>query len=1402
MPYPSLYIYEKRPVLLKANHLLSRWPKQCGRRRLKESLKLSAGANLDNVDVACVSLMGIPIDDGRLITSKKVHVMCVYTGYTIYKDVRRASECGNSGRERWKVADCDTYDIMGEVQSGSQRFNEIDATPVTFLNASDAHAVVVDSYLKKRDGDDDVSTFYNNSHEHIDEFVYHTLTMQCVGSRCGGTGTSILLFDGKPLCSSCFPGQKEREAAGIPIEPPQRLLLDELVDCPEPLQERVYCREKIVCEEYVTFMHPSTLPFVRGDMTGDAAFNKMFMSSCLSLVYDIETINVTREKRKIPDRIVTITVGVCKGQRLVRLLLLSIGKPDGWEYTTADTPPMPTSRLLRGLCKMTTLPDVSLLKCANESEIIDAFEEVFLNVNAHFLVGYNSENFDTPFVIRASVADELEGKVKNVKRKSIKYDRFFHNRVNVFTEHVNTMTTEPFRDPFDFQRPSGKHCKGLLKKDAMDVSYNTLTSVTSIDLMPLHNNNSLAVACANMGVEEGKMEGVSHTDIPVLYYAGDERFWQYALMDVVATALLYFKSWFQAIGLYKELEKLNRTPPAVSLSRQKTCVAKTTSYVQFMSTGFLKPAELRPKRVLGEAVTFELSHYFCSTGHQSTLPETDQLITDFCNGNCKCNTTYKSLPSLDGELTRDRLTAIIEKQLEIKSEKKDRRDRQYTTADALMLIHYVTRRRLNLRSFESMLCRFKPTGRKDADASKAVFVRFLEYLCNVRRCMSGRTEDPAGVWKEYKNNYNVDTGDMTDHMSFWMDNHAEIIDVVRRNNSDELLTPRHDEDNQRQRREQTLIYDTMMNIFNEKKLTIVIGLFPFNGAINMFKGAIIDVKNITSVGDYQSLYPNVILKSNMGLDTWVSSTTVVECVRQYMIIKDIKDFGVAAREFTDLFLNYSMTRRCDDDTHWVEHVDDSEYLKRNCVFFIRTVTSVQNFQYRRSKDNRVKHKNLSGDRSLPEDVRESYKAISLAEKEILNSYYGTIASTIHVKLQATVTAGGRRELLVAEKELTDRGYRIVNGDTDSLMYVNDDFDVMKMATMSAEDMYALLKAVDYGMPIEVFREAHAQNYPIEDLTDIKSIKLAAGRVIHQVDGFLCASISPDSMTFENEKTFAGYIAPCPKKYTAINCITGKPDTKGLSSNNKTAIPLTKDSLTILRELTVSSLSVTKVLALLYVQIGEGVVLPINRDEMPCARFAKPVTINISKVSNPSKLDSLLKSLIRDGVTILYEKLKTTQVPILPQEPDEFWSLCDINNQSCAGRVHKMKVKHQVLTELITILGSCNPAAACSPFEELIWGEYHPDVYTLSYFHNVLTQPPANPFTPMRFETMYKKYGGYATASSSKQRRGGGKCRKRNASDANVGEQSTQTKKKRVRASKQPPPGTQSILSFFKKIQPN
>ncbi|GFS16413.1 DNA mismatch repair protein MutH [Elysia marginata] len=1278
-----LYVYEKKPVLLKAKHLLSRWPMLCGRRELKKGLGLSASTKLDNVDVACVSLMGIPIVKGKLLMSQKVHIMCVYTGYTIYKTVQ-PGDIIQDQMEVWKLADCDTYSLRDEVQCDVHKFKEVLVTPMTFLNPSDAHALIAESHVRRRSGFPDAPTIHNNSHEHIDEFVYHTLSMRCQGGECGGKGTSILLFDGKPLCRVCFPDQTQREMKGTPLEPPLVFALDGLTDCPEPLREQLYTKSNMVTDEYVTFMHPSQLPFVKGKISRDAALSKQFMSCCASLVYDIETISVTPQMHKIPDRIVTITAAVCKGQRITQLIMFCVDKPNHWVYTTDVCSKMETGRLLKGLCER-SLPDLTLVKCTHESDLIDKFTKFFISTNGHLLVHYNGDCFDTPFVIRASVANEVEGKLRNDKSNLVDRSKFFHNRVNVYTHLVNAMVTEPFKDPFMFQRPAGKYCSGLLPKDAMDVGYNTLTSVTSVDLMPIHDNNSLAVACVAMGIDEGKMEGVSHADIPRLFYAKDEKFWLYALMDVVATSFLLFKSWFRVIGLFKELEKLNRTPACISMSRKKTCVAKTTSYVQFQATGFLKASELRPKRVLDDAVMFELAHFFTYTGHAIIIPETHQLITDFCNGNCKCNTTFKRLPPLVDDCVEN-VKRVINWQLSSKALKGDSRERQYTTVDALILMHYVTRQRLNPHPFEPIITKFRHTLSKDAEKSVAMLIHFLEYLCNVRRYMSATHEDPAGVWKEYKDNYNVDTSRMINHMWFWLQNHTDIIRTVRQKSIHLLLLPHNTKNNT-----QALLYNTITEVLKEKRQSIVLETLPFNGAINMFQKPVVDVRGITSVMDYESLYPNVILKSNMGLDTWVSPESVIDCVKLYMERRGLSDFNKAAVEFTDRFVNFSMTRRCDDEVHWVHYVTDLGYLRRNCVFFVKTITSVQNYQYRRSKDNRVMHKRLSADPTLSDDQRESYMAMSLAEKEILNSYYGTIRSTICVGFQATVTAGGRRELLAATQELQRRGYRIVNGDTDSAFYVNDAFDVQRMAVMTVEEMFTLLMAEDYGMSFDRFLEVYNMNYPLKDLTDTKAVKLAAGRVIYEVDCYLCAAISPPGMKLDAEKTFAAYIAPCPKKYTAVNCITDKPYTRGLSSHNKTAIPLTKDSLSSLRELAMSHLTDADFLAALYLRITEDVILPIDKGEMPCVRFGKPDTFNVNKVADDSKRGTLLKSLTAEGMTILYEKLKTIQVPILPTEPDKYWSLCDITNQSCDGRVHKMKVKYQILTELITILGSYYPS---------------------------------------------------------------------------------------------------------------
>ena len=77
---------------------------------------------------------------------------------------------------------------------------------------------------------------------------------------------------------------------------------------------------------------------------------------------------------------------------------------------------------------------------------------------------------------------------------------------------------------------------------------------------------------------------------------------------------------------------------------------------------------------------------------------------------------------------------------------------------------------------------------------------------------------------------------------------------------------------------------------------------------------------------------------------------------------------------------------------------------------------------------------------------------------------------------------------------------------------------------------------------------------------------------------------------------------------------------------------------------------------------------------------------------------------------------------------------DSNNQSCEGRVHTVKVKFDVLKEILTILRAKLRRGICETVQALIWGEFYPDRYTPADFEKMDVDCPEE-FKPASFASI-------------------------------------------------------------------
>ena len=1297
----DVFVYSKTQVDIKLNSIISGWP--------KESLQLNLSRYRSQVihqNVSCVSLLAHPIDDGRINTSKVYEIMCVAPMYTVYKR-------DDTHGEYWNLAAEDSYDLEADITgklSKSTQYTRVKVSPVQFLNEKQAHESVSADVQKALRKTQPRCDWFDNSHGLIDEFVHKTTLMVC--DTCKKRSSSKR-FDGVPVCRRCRPLDRFE---GVNVQPPKVFDISQLT----PLATPIFTKKDMIDSEYVTFIPPDRLPFLRGDEEVNDKYSSEFFSLSKSVVYDIETVTVDETlKRKIPDEIVTITASTNTGATMRKMILFTRRIPDEWEDgMVANRRGIDTNTLLGDVRQagLPQLPETRVILCPTEKELVNTFCKFLKVYRPHFIVSFNGHGFDHKYLIRSSIATQMQ--------------QPFHYELHHFTDSVKVNNKDPTKHipRTDFMRPNGRLSTGLLSSSDMEVGYDSFPIMISIDLFALHDC-SLNDACVAAKVNGCKLEGVAHTDIAKLYYSKHMDFFKYAIVDVVVTSELYYKDRFNAIELYMGLEQLVATPWNLSISRQKTMTAQTTTYVQFNSNGFIRKGGLRPKRVLTGMIVKELAEYF-ESGAAPTLDESLQLVTDFSNGHCKCNTLYKKLPKIGYEvLTEDTVNKVLHAQGKLKRPT----DPPYSTVDALMLLFFLLRGDVDWEPFLPLLDQFKAainytSGNAKDDVKLDKFKAFCAYLVRVRKAASNHHETPQLLWEEYNGNHKMSVGNVESITTFATSHLSAMLMAAK--HSREL--PRTTEVSAARLTE--LIKDA------HRLAGIKLKMLPYDGALIIFKKACINLVNPVCVFDFRSQYPNSMLVINLGIETSVSVTKVFDCIALIMRGRGCATREDAAHILSQEYVHVCFTRRIDDTVDWVDYLDDREYLHHNCIFFVRKVKSIQNHQFKAEIDSRVRDKVKSEDGSLTSEERKMYANKSVAKKVNINSRYGVIGTTINPRFQPTVTGMGRRSIQTVTNKLKPMlGAETIYGDTDSCFTFITGLNVFDMVDMTPQDMYTRLRFGNFGVDYATFKtNIYDKYYPVSDVDDPRRIRESGGGVVQELYQVLAPILSTDALELEAEKTLCPMVLSSMKKYTAHNCVTGANLTKGLSLHNKSAIPMTKLILAKFLEFIIDCLDKYDLLAKLYRYLGAEITTPIQLGYVDPKSVAKPTSINLKKIRKGTKQDSLVNKLKHKGVCFMFEKIHIKQVSVYPEGKDVYWSLCDILNQSCEDNLNYIKVNFDVLKEMLGIVKSGYNQGPCKVVEALIWGQFDPDKYTSEVFKQLDVDEPGV-YKPMSFNSIISKH---------------------------------------------------------------
>ena len=285
--------------------------------------------------------------------------------------------------------------------------------------------------------------------------------------------------------------------------------------------------------------------------------------------------------------------------------------------------------------------------------------------------------------------------------------------------------------------------------------------------------------------------------------------------------------------------------------------------------------------------------------------------------------------------------------------------------------------------------------------------------------------------------------------------------------------------------------------------------------------------------------------------------------------------------------------------------------------------------------------------------------------------------------------------------------------TDSCFVYKRNLTPFDMLAMTAEDMHhTLMFEPLVGMKLEDFRkEVYDKHYPVDE-TSPREIRQAAGSVKHTLCVMMEKGLSSRYLEVEAEKTLNPTILPTAKKYIAHNCVTGKPITKGLSLNNKSAAELTREVLMFLYNAAVDSFNLYEFASKLYHKLGSDFLAQINPTAPPevIRKISKPTSVDLKKVKGGTKQSNLLKRMGATGVDFMFDKVHLKVVPVLPVEgEDKGWSINDVLEMTVdPATLHVVKAKYDILQETMSIITSTFKRGVCEAFEALITGVYDPD----------------------------------------------------------------------------------------------
>lgn len=1184
--------------------------------------------------VDCVLLLGYPLinrgkyDNNVMDMTKTYGVICVNPGYTIYE------KNDKKGKIKKKIAEVDSYNFT------TKKHKEYMFNKKIFVSEKNA------IHYCQQNEDRIVNEIYGNNHSLLDEFV---LNCSYAGNECEEhpdigwiNEMDKNIFDRtgeiKFVCKKCKKKMKERDKNFKVKRFTDNNVLNykgEGIIKNLHHKNQKFLNDRMVDEEYFYFGKTIDMPFL-SQYTNK--FKHYFMKHQKCLCMDIETIQ---------DQTIAISFIECIGfNKLQKSMYLTSKRPianyeidddDNDEVRYYTNIPIDKS-IYEAIKKKTKYTKIDIndednahcfktevIEVENEQKIIEKFVEIIYKSRPVLLTHFNGTSFDMPELTDSYYV------LTNKKGSLFNLLSFFNHKV----------------------------CKPNVQTNSKDLQHDSFTAFIMVDIMFYHESTLDDAGSMALGVHKAD---VSYEEIPFLYEQRDSKLMIYAMWDVYITQLLWCHNKFLCFEIYIENQHICGLPWDLGSSNKKSYMAKLMSYSQEVNSNFISKMVNKPVYYAKQKAAEELVVYFLS-GYKIRLDEdnemTNQILTDFHAGNCKINTTFKTIFELVGNFYKNKYECIeMEEAMSIIINyfaNHISSFKNFKTKELLSILYFMMMppvSKIDLSHFQNYRDKFA-FAYKEENLEK--LDNFLIYLVTIRKYHNGLSifENGEELLEIYLDYQKTDSkGEKIWLIDFVLKNmfykrnsklgdneyiiNEDFYKQVMSYNSFESRTF----NKSYQMKNMKWFAREMIKNITQKTKSFQLDNLPFSGS-HIFKPKTgINISYVVSILDFTGEYPNVMRWKNLGSNTRLS----YDYVKHHKLIDG------------EHFLTGNV-RRCDDFISYTDYEDLAikaggvhtkegkyyiDYIKENYQFFVCEHQYKSDFiiEYETLINDRLGHKNAAirlG--ALCEAETDPIKKAELeikwkneenkstSKKSIVNSAYGLLDKFLTAAVRPIVTAGGRvctKLISIHMRENFGDKVVIQYGDTDSVMLYFD-ISVSKLIDESNEEIEKYFaspivtkehieksrkKAIEFELKKRKNEIFDPIVYVCKFLEDLYNNTIAH---------FINDRMPCKYMTLSVENVLFPYVLSSAKMYVGtLPCNDYKKIVNGLSIKNKNATLMTKKILGEFLKLLNERITFPLICFKLYTFLGNEVIKPLLSGNIDYSLIQKKISIDKMKAETAAK----------------------------------------------------------------------------------------------------------------------------------------------------------------------------------------